>query len=109
MSLSSTHTTASVVAATVAVRGQLYMRANSPNTSPRSFKLTLKFTPWRRCSTCRSQQYHNEHNVKETPTSYYLHTDNAQHWYCEIGDIMIVLVSQNTLHKSLQGSMLPHM
>jgi hypothetical protein len=26
----------------------LYISASSPNTSPRSFKFTRKFTPWRR-------------------------------------------------------------
>ncbi len=52
VSRSSTHTTASVVAATVAVRGHEYISDTSPKQSPRSFRFTLKFTPCRRCRTC---------------------------------------------------------
>jgi hypothetical protein len=36
----------------VAVRGQLYSRDTSPNTSPLSFVLTRMLTPLRRSSTC---------------------------------------------------------
>lgn len=50
-SRSRTQTVASDVAATVAVRGQLYSSDTSPNTSPFSFVLTRMLTPFRRSST----------------------------------------------------------
>ena len=56
MSRSSTQTTESFVAATVAERGTLYMSATSPNMSPCCFILTLKLTLCRRSSTCGQQQ-----------------------------------------------------
>lgn len=50
-SRSSTHTNASVVAATVAERGQSYISDISPNMSPFSLVLTLNITSLRRSST----------------------------------------------------------
>ena len=54
---SSTQTTESCVAATVALRGLLYMRLISPKVSPRCFMLTLMLTPCRRSSTSNSPSF----------------------------------------------------
>ena len=51
VSLSSTQTVESCVAATVAPLGLLYMRLTSPKQSPLFFMFTLKFTPCRRSNT----------------------------------------------------------
>lgn len=52
VSRSSTNTTASVVAATVAERGQLYIRLISPKQSPAALVLTLNMTFLRFSKTC---------------------------------------------------------
>ena len=52
-SRSRTQTVERLVAATVALRAQLYMRDTSPKQSPRFFMFTRMFTPCLRSSTCR--------------------------------------------------------
>lgn len=51
-SRSRTQTVDRLVAATVALRAQLYMRDTSPKQSPRFFMFTRMFTPCLRSSTC---------------------------------------------------------
>ena len=64
---SSTQTTAGVVAATVALRGQEYMRETSPKQSPRVLRFTRMLMPCRRSSTSNSPLFTTYSSLAPSP------------------------------------------